>query len=76
MPEFEKKREILLKLSGTQEDIFAFLNELPKTKYPADSLTLSKINKNEKDENYHLFININLNKPPPKEQTVEVKEVR
>ena len=72
-----EKRELILKLVGRQEDIFAFLNELPKTKYPSNSLKLSAVNKNEKDENYHLFVTINLDKAPPKEQTdVKVKEVR
>ena len=71
----QKENKLVIKLVGNQSHIFEFMSELSKTKYPPESLTNSKIHKNEGDDNYHLFLTIYFNKPPPKEQTVEVKEV-
>lgn len=71
MSEEETPRELILKIIGRQVDIFSFLNELPKLKYPSDSMKVSGVNKNEKDENYHLFVKIILGKAPPN----QLKEV-
>ena len=65
-----KKITLLIKLDGRQADIFEFLNELPKTKYPPEALKLSSMNKNDSNENYHLYITVTLDKAPPKQKEV------
>lgn len=52
----QKENKLVIKLVGSQARIFEFVSELTKTKH--ESLTISKMHKNEGDEYYHLFLTI------------------
>jgi hypothetical protein len=70
----QKDNKLVIKLVGSPARIFEFVSELTKTKH--DSLTISKIHKNEEDDGFHLFATIYFAEAPPKEHAdVKVTEV-